>query len=76
MALAVPSIDCLLSDCHRGDSGYIVLVGFAVDKVALGEAYPRVCDFAPVSVILPLLYELGARLAAAGPRVCLSLPMN
>jgi len=67
---------CLLSGCYRGDQGFLVFVGFAVDKVALGEAYPRLCDFAPVSIILPLFYELGPRLVAAGPIVCLSLPMS
>ena len=60
------AISCQLSGCHCGDPGFIVLVGFAMDKVALGEACPRVCDFAPISIILPLLYELGARLAAGG----------
>jgi len=48
-------------------------VGFALDKMALGETHLRVCDFAPVSIILPLLYELCERLAAADPIACLSV---
>jgi len=35
---------CLLSGCNCGDPGFVVHVGFAEDKVALGEAYLRVCD--------------------------------
>jgi hypothetical protein len=31
-------------------------VGFVVDEVALGEVFPRVLRFSPVSLILPVLH--------------------
>jgi hypothetical protein len=38
--------------CH-GSGGY---VGFVVDKVALGQVFPRVLRFSPVSFIPPVLH--------------------
>jgi hypothetical protein len=35
-----------------------VHVGFVVDKVALGQVFPRVLQFYPVSFIPPLLHYL------------------
>jgi hypothetical protein len=31
-------------------------VGFVVDKVALGQVFPRVLLFSPVNIIPPVLY--------------------
>ena len=39
----------------RFDPG-LVYVGFVVDKVALGQVFPRVLRFSPVNIIPPVLH--------------------
>jgi hypothetical protein len=49
---------------HRGGPGSIpgsVHVGFVVDKVALGQVFPRVLRFSPVNFIPPVLHFLEKR---------------
>jgi hypothetical protein len=38
-----------------------VYVGFVVDKVALGQVFPRVLRFSPVNFIPPLLHYMEKR---------------
>jgi hypothetical protein len=39
----------------------LVHVGFVVDKVALGQGFPRVLRFSPVSFIPPVLHNMEKR---------------
>jgi hypothetical protein len=46
---------------YRGGPGSIpwsVHVGFVVDKLALGQVFPRVLRFSPVNFIPPVLHYL------------------
>jgi hypothetical protein len=45
-----------LSPRRRGFDPGSVQVGFLVDKVALGQVFPRVLRFSPVSFISPVLH--------------------
>jgi hypothetical protein len=60
-SLAVPWLRRLaaaLSPRRPGFDPELICVGFAGDRVALGQVFPRVLRFSPVSFILSVLHYL------------------
>jgi hypothetical protein len=61
---AVPRLRQLVAGLPSRRPGFnpgSVHVGFVVDKVALGQVFPRVLRFSPVNVIPPVLHYLDKR---------------
>jgi hypothetical protein len=59
--VAVPWLRLLVVGLPPRSPGFdpgLVLVGFVVDKVALGQVFPRVLRFSPVNFIPPVLRYL------------------
>jgi hypothetical protein len=57
----VPWLRRLVADLPPRRPGFdpgLVHVGFVVDKVALGQVFPRVLRFSPVNLIPPVLHYL------------------
>jgi hypothetical protein len=57
LSLAVPWLRRLVASLSPRRPGF-VNVGFVVEKVALGQVFPRVIRFSPVNFIPPVLHYL------------------